>query len=148
MHVRRVDSRYVGGFLVTRMSLPAQARSVRGGGGRAPLRFAWPPAFFAAGFRPRLAPPMDRAGPCCKIVTLRGCSGTIFCRRLPLFSRYWGWAFLVALTLSRFGTATSLFALLRSVASSCVNVFGLLFMHTVTLDTRISKKRISANDCN
>ena len=45
-----------------------------GPGGPGPLRFAWPPSFFvSAGFRPRLAPPMDRAGPCCKIVTLRGC---------------------------------------------------------------------------
>ena len=57
--------------------------------------------------------------------------------RLPLFSRYWGrfwsrWHF-------QFGTAPSLFALLKSVASGCVGAFGLLFMHTFTIDTRIPK---------
>ena len=37
--------------------------------------------------------------------------------------------------------APSLFALLRSVASGCVGAFGLLFMHTFTIDTRIPKKK-------
>ena len=56
-----------------------QARSVRGARGPGPLRFAGPPAFlYFCIFRPRL-PPMDRAGPCCKIVTLRGCTCTYKC---------------------------------------------------------------------
>ena len=58
-----------------------QARSVRGGGGRAPLRFAWPHAFlYPRAFVHAWPPPMDRAGPCCKIVTLRGWSVAAFVR--------------------------------------------------------------------
>ena len=46
---------------------------MRGAGGRAPCVLPGPPAFFCGGLSSRLAPPMDRAGPCCKIVTLWGC---------------------------------------------------------------------------
>ena len=55
--------------------MTVMTRPVACGGARPPLRFASPSCFFvSAGFRPRLAPPppIDRAGPCCKIVTLRG----------------------------------------------------------------------------
>ena len=57
-----------------------QARSVRGPGGPGPLRFAWPPCFFLRRAFVYAWPPMDRAGPCCKIFTLRGCQMLFKCK--------------------------------------------------------------------
>ena len=45
-----------------------------GRGAGPPCVLPGPLLFFAAGFRPRLTP-MGRAGPCCKIFTLRSCPG-------------------------------------------------------------------------
>ena len=44
-----------------------------GGAGPPPCVLPGPPAFLYNGLSSTLGPPMDRAGPCCKIVTLRGC---------------------------------------------------------------------------
>ena len=51
---------------------PVACGGARGAGPT--LRFAWPHLLFACGgLSSTLGPPMDRAGPCCKTVTLRGC---------------------------------------------------------------------------
>ena len=54
----------------------AQARSVRGARGASPPAFCLAPLLFCiSGLSSMLGPLMDRAGPCCKIVTLRGWRG-------------------------------------------------------------------------